>query len=192
MKLHRRRFLQRALIAGGALALSDRRLLHRALAQEDAELSGNISPVHDPCIIKEDDTYYLFCTGAWLPIRASKDLVEWELLGNTFRGLAPWAREAIPRADSIWAPDISFFNDRYYLYYSVSTFGSNRSVIGLATNATLNHNSPDYEWVDEGLVVETHEGDDHNAIDANVVREPLERHQDAPSRPRNRQAFRRG
>jgi arabinan endo-1,5-alpha-L-arabinosidase len=169
MKLDRRRFLQQALIVGSALALSDRRLLRRALAQEDMELTGNISPVHDPCIIKEDDTYYLFCTGAWIPIRTSKDLVEWELIGNTFRGLPPWAREAIPRADSIWAPDISYFNGRYHLYYSVSTFGSNRSVIGLATNVTLNRDSPDYEWVDEGLVVETHTSSDHNAIDPNVV-----------------------
>lgn len=170
MKLHRRRFLQGALLAGGAFALSDpRRLLHRALAQEDTELLGNISPVHDPCIIKEDDTYYVFCTGAWLPIRTSKDLIEWDLIGYVFRGLPPWAREAIPRADSIWAPDISYFNDRYHLYYSVSTFGSNRSVIGLATNVTLNRDSPDYEWVDEGLVVETHPTDDYNAIDANLV-----------------------
>ncbi|WP_269431716.1 family 43 glycosylhydrolase [Bacillus sp. JCM 19034] len=39
--------------------------------------------------------------------------------------------------ESIWAPDISFYNGVYYLYYSVSTFGENTSAIGLVTNTTL-------------------------------------------------------
>lgn len=169
MKLPRRSFLQQALIAGGALALSGGRLPHRARAQESDDLLGNVSPVHDPVIIKEDDTYYVFCTGSWLPIRTSKDLGEWNLIGFVFRGLPPWAKEEIPRADSLWAPDISYFNGRYHLYYSVSTFGSNRSMIGLATNVTLNPQSEEYEWIDEGLVVETHATDDHNAIDPNFV-----------------------
>ncbi|MFY9117083.1 MAG: family 43 glycosylhydrolase, partial [Dysgonamonadaceae bacterium] len=30
----------------------------------------------------------------------------------------------------IWAPDISFFNNEYYLYYSVSAFGKNTSCKG--------------------------------------------------------------
>lgn len=63
-------------------------------------------------------------------------------------------------ASNIWAPDISFYNGKYHLYYSVSTFGSNRSVIGLATNVTLNRESDDFEWVDQGLVIESPGGGD--------------------------------
>ena len=40
-------------------------------------------------------------------------------------------------AGNMWAPSISRQGDTYYLYYSVSTFGSNASCIGLATSATL-------------------------------------------------------
>lgn len=169
MKFGRRRFLQHLLAVGTGAMLSGHRPGRSPLAQTRGELTGNISPVHDPCIIREDDTYYVFCTGAWVPIRTSTDLTAWELRGNVFRGLPAWAREMIPRADSIWAPDIAFFNDRYHLYYSVSTFGSNRSVIGLATNATLNLDSPDYEWHDEGLVIESLLSSNYNAIDPNVV-----------------------
>ena len=38
---------------------------------------------------------------------------------------------------SIWAPDISYFNGLFHVYWAGSTFGSNTSVIGLATNTTL-------------------------------------------------------
>ena len=63
--------------------------------------------------------------------------MNWERDGFVFEQIPEWAREAVPRTKGIWAPDISFFNGLYHLYYSVSTFGSNHSVIGLATNKTL-------------------------------------------------------
>lgn len=126
--------------------------------------------VHDPCVIKQDDTYYLFSTGRGIPIRRSKDLVHWELAGRVFAEDVPkWAREAIPGTDMPWAPDIAYINSRYYLYYSVSTFGKNRSLIALATNKTLNPDSPDYAWRDEGKVFESFPADDFNAIDPHIV-----------------------
>jgi arabinan endo-1,5-alpha-L-arabinosidase len=69
----------------------------------------------------------------------------------------------------LWAPDISFFNNRWHLYYAASTFGKNHSAIGLATNATLNPDAPNYKWVDEGLVIESTSADNWNAIDPNVA-----------------------
>lgn len=51
----------------------------------------------------------------------------------------------------------------------MSTFGKNRSVIGLATNRTLDPRSPNHRWVDEGLVVRSTPEDDWNAIDANLA-----------------------
>ena len=44
----------------------------------------------------------------------------------------------------IWAPDISYHNNTYYLYYSVSAFGKNTSAIGVVTNTTLNPKDKDY------------------------------------------------
>jgi arabinan endo-1,5-alpha-L-arabinosidase len=56
------------------------------------------------------------------------------------------------------------------LYYAVSAFGRNTSVIGLATNLTLDPASPDYKWEDQGLVLRSTPGvDDFNAIDPNLV-----------------------
>ena len=61
-------------------------------------------------------------------------------------------------------------DSEWRLYYSVSTFGKNLSAIGLATNKTLDRESPDYRWEDRGPVVTSMPGrDDFNAIDPHVV-----------------------
>ena len=91
----------------------------------------------------------------------------WERAAAPFERLPAWAEAAIPGARNMWAPDISRVNGRYRLYYSVSTFGSNRSAIGLATTATLDPAAPGYGWRDEGLVVQSVPASDFNAIDPN-------------------------
>jgi arabinan endo-1,5-alpha-L-arabinosidase len=137
------------------------------------QLSGDIAPVHDPCIIKQGDTYHLFCTGhvhdptGLIPWRTSKDLINWTLNGRVFDSIPAWASDAVPGTQGLWAPDIAYFNGLYHLYYACSTFGSNHSVIGLATNKTLDRRSKDFSWQDRGLVVKSQRGDDFNAIDAN-------------------------
>jgi arabinan endo-1,5-alpha-L-arabinosidase len=131
--------------------------------------------VHDPCIAREGGTYYVFSTGNGIPIRQSNDLVHWHVIGQVFDSLPSWVKREIPAnyaqedKPHVWAPDISFFNGEYHLYYAVSTWGSNRSCIGLATNKTLDPQSPDYKWRDHGKVIETREGADWNAIDPNIV-----------------------
>jgi arabinan endo-1,5-alpha-L-arabinosidase len=144
-------------------------LLAAAVTQPELfQLDGDISPVHDPAIIREADTYYLFCTGG--TIRRSKDLHHWSVSGKVFEKLPEWATREIPGAHGgYWAPDISFYQGMYRLYYAVSTFGKNDSAIGLATNKTLDPESLDYKWVDEGMVFRSHRGDDFNAIDPNLV-----------------------
>jgi len=86
-----------------------------------------------------------------------------------FGGVPRWAREVGIGATNLWAPDISFYNDTYHLYYSVSTFGSNRSAIGLATNATLDREEEGWGWVDHGPVIESFTTDDYNCIDPNLI-----------------------
>ncbi|HEU4388787.1 MAG TPA: arabinan endo-1,5-alpha-L-arabinosidase [Blastocatellia bacterium] len=135
-------------------------------------LEGDISPIHDPAIIKSGDTWYVFATnrfaGKLCPVFCSRDLRTWKFRANVFESVPDWALKEIPGARGIWAPDISYQGGRYRLYYSVSTFGSNHSAIGLATNKTLNPASPDYKWVDEGKVVGSTREDDWNAIDPNL------------------------
>ena len=132
---------------------------------------GDVTPVHDPVMIHDESSYYVFCSGPGAPIRRSRDLLHWELIGRVFKEHAPaWALGEIPAARNIWAPDIALYRGQYHLYYSTSTLGSQRSVIGLATNRALDPASPDYRWIDHGKVLETFPDKcDYNAIDPNLV-----------------------
>ncbi|HEY3290051.1 MAG TPA: arabinan endo-1,5-alpha-L-arabinosidase [Anaerolineae bacterium] len=132
------------------------------------ELDGKIRNVHDPVMAK-DGKYYLYSTGRGIPIRCSADMAHWEECGSVF-GLYPdWLMKAVPDVGDLWAPDISFYSGMWHLYYAASTFGKNGSVIGLATNATLDPSAPNYAWVDAGEVIASHLTDDWNAIDPNLA-----------------------
>jgi arabinan endo-1,5-alpha-L-arabinosidase len=133
-------------------------------------LSGAIG-AHDPVIIKTDDKYYRFATGSGIPIGCSPDLVAWTDCGRVFSRLPVSAFKSVPDVKELWAPDIAFFNGKYHLYYSASTFGSNHSAIALATNTTLDSRRNDYRWVDEGVIVESRATNNYNAIDPNFVRD---------------------
>lgn len=171
--LSRRQFLQSAVlftVGLGAQMLKIPVNLQGGTTSE-LELRGAIRDVHDPVIIQAEDAFYLFCTGDGIPIRKSTDLLIWSrpFPPLVFAELPAWASERIPGATNIWAPDISYYNGKYHLYYSVSTFGSNRSVIGLATNTTLNFQAGGYQWVDEGLVIESTGVENYNCIDPNII-----------------------
>jgi arabinan endo-1,5-alpha-L-arabinosidase len=146
------------------------------------ELTGDVYPIHDPCIAKQADTYYLFCTTpgrdgpAQIPWYRSTDLAHWERGGHVLPDTPSWARSEITGTRGCWAPDISFSGGQYFLYYACSTFGSNHSVIGLATNPTLNPLDPRYHWEDRGLVLESQIRDDFNAIDPNRITDGDGRH----------------
>ncbi|HXO73863.1 MAG TPA: family 43 glycosylhydrolase, partial [Puia sp.] len=131
------------------------------------------TPVHDPVLIRQDSMYYLFCTGFGITVYSSKDRATWKKEKPVFAQAPEWAVKAIPGyRGHTWAPDISFHNGLYYLYYSVSAFGKNTSCIGLATNKTLNPASPDFKWQDHGKVIQSVPGRDMwNAIDPNLVRD---------------------
>jgi arabinan endo-1,5-alpha-L-arabinosidase len=153
------------LILGGFAALALAGAAPPATTLND-QLTGDLT-VHDPVIIRERDTYYVFSTvGKYVGIKTSKDLKTWHDAGSVFAEIPAWAKQAIPGTEGIWAPDISFVNGEYRLYYSVSTFGSNRSAIGLATSPTLGAGA---KWTDQGLVVMSTKEDDFNAIDPNFV-----------------------
>ncbi len=84
-------------------------------------------------------------------------------------GTPAWAKTDISPRAGLWAPDVLFFNGKYHLYYACSTFGSQRSAIGLATNPTLDPSNAAYLWADQGKVIESSPGMPFNAIDPTVV-----------------------
>lgn len=144
-------------------------------AKLNDRLTGDIAPTHDPVIAREGDTYYVFATGRrggtgrHIPSATSTDLVNWTAGPGLFEAMPNWTQQAVPGSKDLWAPDISYVNGRYRLYYSVSTFGSNRSAIGLATSPTLDPKSPRYAWRDEGMVLMSTPRSDFNAIDPNFI-----------------------
>jgi arabinan endo-1,5-alpha-L-arabinosidase len=133
---------------------------------DPAPLAG----VTDPRIIQEGQTFYLFSTGPGIPIHTSTNLTDWSDAGQVFPTIPAWALAEVPGATSIWAPAIAYYGGQYHLYYAVSTFGSKRSVIGLATGATLDPLAPGYGWVDQGEVIGSRpRRTDFNAIDPDLA-----------------------
>jgi arabinan endo-1,5-alpha-L-arabinosidase len=137
-------------------------------------LSGDYWGTHDPSIIKAGATWYVFATGktsdgGQFQIRCSTDLKAWKLCGHVFDQIPDWIRKDSPGTVDLWAPDISCEQGVYRLYYAYSLFGKNTSGIALATNKTLDPNSPDYKWIDHGLVLRSLASDNFNAIDPNFI-----------------------
>ncbi|MEJ7586629.1 MAG: family 43 glycosylhydrolase [Ferruginibacter sp.] len=134
-------------------------------------IDDTLIPVHDPVIIRQDSTYYIFCTGQGISVFSSPDMKHWKQEKKIFDKPPGWAVKAIPGfSGHVWAPDISFHNDLYYLFYSVSAFGKNTSCIGLVTNKTLDPSSADFKWTDHGKVIQSVPGRDMwNAIDPNLI-----------------------
>jgi arabinan endo-1,5-alpha-L-arabinosidase len=131
-------------------------------------LSGDLG-THDPVLIFAHDQYYLFHTGDGVGAKTSTDLRTWRAASRVFPQNPGWIATQVPGATNLWAPDISYFGGSYHLYYSASTFASNRSCIGHATRDALNTGS----WTDHGSVMCSNPGggssDDFNAIDPNVI-----------------------
>ncbi len=122
-------------------------------------------------MIREGDVYYLFATGRGIAVWSSRDRASWTREPPVFASPPAWAVEAVPAyTGHTWAPDISYHNGLYYLYYSVSDFGKNTSAMGVATNVTLNRTDPRFRWQDHGKVVESTPGvNNWNAIDPNLI-----------------------
>src|SRR6266496_2178230 len=127
-------------------------------------VTGDVA-VHDPSMVKVNGTYFLFSTGNGIEIRTSTDRTAFRRVGVVWPNGASWAYPFTNNSNNLWAPDVSFHNGRFYLYYAASTFGSRNSAIFLATSTTGMPGS----WTNLGIVVQTSNSSDHNAIDPNLV-----------------------
>ncbi|WP_405612965.1 arabinan endo-1,5-alpha-L-arabinosidase [Streptomyces sp. NBC_00076] len=118
--------------------------------------------VHDPTMIRNSSgRYLLYGTGGGLGYKTSTDRINFTNGGDAFGGKPGWWSSY---ASEAWAPDISYQGGKYLMYYAVSTFGSNKSAIGLATSSTGLPGS----WSDQGTVYASTTSSDYNAIDPNL------------------------
>lgn len=137
-------------------------------------LTGN-TVSHDPTLIKESNgLWWAFMTGQGIGVKWSTDGYHWTQGTQVFGSELSWWRNYAPGMGSndVWAPDCFYYRGRYWLYYSVSQFGTNTSAIGLTSCSSIVAG----DWRDDGLVVSTNSGSAANAIDPNVF-------QDASGKP---------
>jgi len=139
--------LSRSELAGGAPAPLD--VMPRYTLPVKPNYGSNVS-VHDPSVFKDDDgTYYTF--GSHFDAAKSTNLISWtqawtgsdnQRAARLYGSNPTWqtilaAAFAHVGTDgdgnpppTTWAPDVIKLNGKYYMYYSLSTFGSNKSYIG--------------------------------------------------------------
>lgn len=148
-----------------------------ALIQNEVRRPPRTDPrrIHDPSTLRtEGDHTYFISTGRGLPVVKENARGEWLHAGRIFSEdqLPAWHRELVPgNTGHLWAPDVIKLGETYFLYYSVSTFGSQISAIGLATGKSLDPDSPDWAWKDRGPVITSSKNDPYNAIDPAIFRD---------------------
>ena len=124
----------------------------RGHGHRTAQLTGNLG-AHDPSsVIKDGSTFYTFATGDGIISKSSTNATYWVGGPSVFNSPPAWTTQAVPSfAGTFWAPDIAYFNGKYHLYYSVSSWGTIDSAIGLVTSPTLTNPV----WTDQGKVVQS-------------------------------------
>jgi arabinan endo-1,5-alpha-L-arabinosidase len=131
--------------------------------------------MHDPStVVMQDGKFYVYATGAGLPMSISDDGWTWRRAGTLMQSL-PGGKpgpDVIARGgNNTWAPDVIRAGDQYFIYYSAPG-RQPKSAIGLLIGKTLDPDSPDYKWEDGGPVVWSDGVEDSNAIDPGVFRDP--------------------
>ncbi|CAL9534592.1 Extracellular endo-alpha-(1-_5)-L-arabinanase 1 [Streptomyces sp. enrichment culture] len=117
--------------------------------------------IHDPTVVRlKSGGYVAYSTGGVIGARTSEDRVHWKDAGNAFAEPPSWWYEYNDTGDP-WAPDLSYRDGRYWLYYAVSSWGTNHSAIGVATSPSGLPGT----WTDHGKVFTSETTDHWNAID---------------------------
>ncbi|MYM26035.1 family 43 glycosylhydrolase [Duganella sp. FT135W] len=126
-------------------------------------LSGSLI-THDPDIYKEGSTWWIVETSdTGIGVKYSPDGHAWTQGVSIFGSGLSWWKQYNSNGKTVWAPDVHVWNGKAILYYAVSTFGSQKSAIGLATASSIATGN----WVDQGAVLTSAAGGDFNAIDPN-------------------------
>ena len=118
----------------------------------------------DPTVIKAaDGWYYAYGTeNTWTdgihhiaPIIKSKNLTQWQYVADAFKTRPSWKNNG-----GIWAPDVTYINGKYYMYYSFSTWGDSNPGIGLAIA-----DKPEGPFADQGKLFDSESIGVLNSID---------------------------
>lgn len=126
-------------------------------------LSGSLI-THDPSVYKENSTWWITETSdTGIGVKYSPDGHAWTQGVSIFGGGLSWWGQYNNNSKMVWAPDIHVWNGKAILYYAVSTFGSQKSAIGLATASSIAAGN----WTDKGAVLTSAPGNNYNAIDPN-------------------------
>ena len=138
------------------------------------KLSGSVVHSSTPEVVRYGDKYYSYNMSPGIGIKVSDNLKSWKYIDQVTAypqsPLLPfdWMEKAVP-GGSIWAPGVYKIGDLYYMYYCISTGGSQVSAIGVGVNKTLDSSSPDFAWKDLGMVISSKVGDPYNCIDPNIM-----------------------
>ncbi|CAL1699850.1 unnamed protein product [Somion occarium] len=110
--------------------------------------------------------YWVFSTGVGIEIRSSTDRIAFTRVGVVWPNGAPWTDQYTGTSNgALWAPDCTYMNGQFYLYYAASSFGSQNSAIFFARSSTGLPGS----WTNDGLVTSTSSNNNYNAIDPNLI-----------------------
>lgn len=124
----------------------------------------------DPTVIRVGDNFYAYGTednwgdeGGYhlISVLKSKDLVNWEYQKDAMTTKPNWKSKG-----GIWAPDVTPVGDKYWMYYSFSTWGDPNPGIGFAIS-----DAPEGPFVDQGPVFFSEEIGVKNSIDPFFIQE---------------------
>lgn len=119
---------------------------------------------HDPSLYVEGSTWWIMETSdTGIGVKYSADGHAWTQGTSIFGSGLSWWKTYNGSSSVVWAPDIHVWNGKAILYYAVSTFGSQKSAIGLATASSIATGN----WTDQGAILTSASGDNYNAIDPN-------------------------
>ncbi|SES08178.1 arabinan endo-1,5-alpha-L-arabinosidase [Gracilibacillus ureilyticus] len=126
-------------------------------ATEEQPVFSNVS-VHDPSVIRAEDTYYIF--GSHLAAAKTEDLLNWTQIegdgvtpeNSLFNDVTVELEEALTWAqtETLWAPDVIQLKEdgKYYMYYNACEGSSPRSAMGIAVS-----DHPEGPYEDLGLIL---------------------------------------
>lgn len=100
----------------------------------------------DPSVIRVGSDYWATATTSeWapeFPILHSRDLINWEIVGSVFERRPAWS------VGSYWAPELSQYRGRFFVYYTARKKETNSLCVAVATART-----PTGPYTDHGPLV---------------------------------------
>lgn len=97
-------------IAGDKIEIPKDLNIKGSFKEEDAMIVASIEQLRDPCVLVEDDAYYIYGTG-WVCYKNTSGSLdgEWEYLGVV-------AQKPAESDNNYWAPEVHKYKGAYYMF----------------------------------------------------------------------------